>query len=58
MMVNGHQEKKSVAADEMYEDLPPIDGGAQAWKFVIGVYFLEGLLWGKAHAFTTRYNSP
>ena len=45
-MAAGHQEKNNFDVDDIDETLPPTDGGAQAWRFVIGVYFLEGLLWG------------
>lgn len=27
--------------------LPPADHGKQAWLFLIGCFWLEGLLWGK-----------
>jgi len=28
-------------------DLPPIDGGRQAWLFMVGAFMVEGLMWGK-----------
>jgi hypothetical protein len=27
--------------------LPPVDGGQQAWTFMIGAFMIEGLMWGK-----------
>ena len=27
--------------------LPPVDGGRQAWAFMIGAFMIEGLMWGK-----------
>ena len=27
--------------------LPPVDGGAAAWLFLIGCFFIEMFLWGK-----------
>lgn len=40
--------KHNASLEDDGEPLPPTDGGSQAWRFVIGVYFLEGLLWGKS----------
>lgn len=31
--------------------LPPADHGKQAWLFLIGCFWLEGLLWGKLPPF-------
>ncbi|KAJ5634300.1 hypothetical protein N7528_002142 [Penicillium herquei] len=33
------------------QDLPPIDGGAQAWLFLLASAMLEALVWGYAFAF-------
>jgi hypothetical protein len=27
--------------------LPPVDGGQQAWAFMLGAFMIEGLMWGK-----------
>ena len=27
--------------------LPPVDGGRQAWAFMLGAFMIEGLMWGK-----------
>lgn len=34
--------------------LPPADHGKQAWLFLIGCFWLEGLLWGKLFPFIYR----
>lgn len=27
--------------------LPPVDGGRQAWLFLVGCFFIEALVWGE-----------
>jgi hypothetical protein len=27
--------------------LPPVDGGQQAWAFMLGAFMIESLMWGK-----------
>lgn len=34
--------------------LPPADHGKQAWLFLIGCFWLEGLLWGKLFPYLER----
>lgn len=35
--------------------LPPADHGKQAWLFLIGCFWLEGLLWGKFFLYLERW---
>lgn len=32
--------------NELIQALPPADEGADAWKFLLGCFIFEGLLWG------------
>lgn len=34
------------------KDLPPVDGGPQAWLFLIASAMLEALVWGKCSIIT------
>ena len=34
---------------------PPVDGGQQAWTFMIGAFMIEGLMWGKNHILYCNY---
>jgi len=35
--------------------LLPVDGGQQAWTFMIGAFMIEGLMWGKNHILYCNY---
>jgi hypothetical protein len=36
--------------------LPPVDGGQQAWTFMIGGFMIEGLMWGKNNILYLNYS--
>jgi hypothetical protein len=50
-IINGDvsQEHSKNCTECIAEDviLPPVDGGQQAWTFMIGAFMIEGLMWGK-----------
>jgi hypothetical protein len=35
--------------------LLPVDGGQQAWTFMIGAFMIKGLMWGKNHILYYNY---
>ncbi|KAL3421841.1 major facilitator superfamily transporter [Phlyctema vagabunda] len=37
-------------------NLPPVDGGRQAWLFLVGCFFFEALIWGLSHPFPISYS--
>jgi hypothetical protein len=53
-MVNGNSSREySENSIEYVENidkdviLPSVDGGRQAWAFMLGAFMIEGLMWGK-----------
>ena len=36
-----------VRQHEIHSNLPPVDGGREAWLFLVGSFFIEALVWGK-----------
>jgi hypothetical protein len=53
-MVNGnssreHSENSIEYVENIDKDviLPSVDGGRQAWAFMLGAFMIEGLMWGK-----------
>jgi hypothetical protein len=53
-MVNGdslreHSENSTEYVENIDKDviLPSVDGGRQAWAFMLGAFMIEGLMWGK-----------
>jgi hypothetical protein len=45
----GHSENTIGYVENIDKDdvLPPVDGGRQAWAFMLGAFMIEGLMWGK-----------
>lgn len=37
-----------LAADDEDPNLPPIDGGPGAWRFILGAFMMEAFQWGKS----------
>ena len=55
-MINGDSSREqSENSTEYIENidkdviLPSVDGGRQAWAFMLGAFMIEGLMWGKNH---------
>ena len=53
-MINGnssrkHSENSTDYVKNIDKDvtLPSVDGGRQAWAFMLGAFMIEGLMWGK-----------
>jgi hypothetical protein len=53
-MINGdslreHSEDSREHVENIDKDyiLPSVDGGRQAWAFMLGAFMIEGLMWGK-----------
>jgi hypothetical protein len=53
-MINGdssreHSENSIEYVESIDKDiiLPSVDGGRQAWAFMLGAFMIEGLMWGK-----------
>lgn len=39
---------REVAPELEQAALAPVDGGRQAWMFLVGCFFIEALIWGKS----------
>ena len=50
-------EDSELKSIEDEDDLPPVDGGIQAWLFLIAAAMLEALVWGKSLGSSVRSNS-
>lgn len=37
---------REVEAEREQAALAPVDGGRQAWMFLVGCFFIEALVWG------------
>ena len=53
------RQSQDVDTEHEQATLAPVDGGTQAWLFLVGCFFIEALVWGKFvfFLFLSRYNT-